>query len=148
MGCFLWVQFQNVNKNGYYNSKVLMIHDTVNTVLSFFPAFLVERFEQIVCLVLFSSKLNERSGRTSLLKHKSTKKKIWFREIWTWLFLSLIIITKDILLGKTEFILLISLGFRKRFSKHMFSLSSFPEAPIAFFKANSRVSLFHLTAIT
>lgn len=43
--------------------------------LIFLPVFfLAEQVEQTVMLLVFSSKLNDRSGRTSVPKHKNTKK--------------------------------------------------------------------------
>lgn len=45
-------------------------------MLIFSPAFLTQQFEQIVGKLLFPGQLSKRSGRTSLSKHKSTKKEM------------------------------------------------------------------------
>ena len=107
-----------------------------------FSCFLAEQAEQTKRLLLWSRKLNERSGRTFVLKHKNKKGKKCFREDRAWLFLSLTITTKYIHLGKnTEFILLIPLGCRKRSLVNRQSLLLFSQKPQLIFPNMSKARL-------
>lgn len=78
---------------------------------------------------------------------KTQRKKICCRESETWLFSALIILTKNIFLGKCRLYFIHFTELQEEFSKHML-IPSFPGVPIVYFKANSRVSPFDLTALT